>query len=54
MDVRRTHPRGGLLFGDFLLAKQEKVTRAHGKRAEKDRDVGVPPGNQKWFPPSPG
>src|SRR5574337_2130647 len=39
MDARRARPRGGLLFGDFLLATQEKVTRAPGRRAEKDRDV---------------
>jgi hypothetical protein len=30
MDVRRTCSRGGLLFGDFLLATQEKVTRPPG------------------------
>ena len=36
MDGRKTQRRGGLLFGDFLLATQEKVTRAPGKRAEKD------------------
>src|SRR6185437_11425817 len=39
MDVLRTCSRGGLLFGDFLLAMQEKVTRAPGRRAEKDMDV---------------
>src|SRR5574337_1287531 len=39
MDARRARPRGGLLFGDFLLATQEKVTRAPGRRAEKDSDV---------------
>jgi hypothetical protein len=39
MDVRRARPRGGLLFGDFLLATQEKVTRAPGRRAEK---TGMP------------
>ena len=38
-DVLRTCSRGGLLFGDFLLATQEKVTRARGTRAEKDMDV---------------
>src|SRR6185312_10781531 len=41
MDVRRARPRGGLLFGDFLLAMQEKVTRPPGRRTERDRDVGV-------------
>jgi len=35
MDVRRTCSRGGLLFGDFLLATQEKVTRPPGRRTEK-------------------
>jgi hypothetical protein len=35
MDVRRAHPRGGLLFGDFLLATQEKVTRAPGGARKK-------------------
>jgi hypothetical protein len=38
-DVRRACSRGGLLFGDFLLAKQEKVARAPGRGAEQDRDV---------------
>ena len=38
-DVLRTGSRGGLLFDDFLLAKQEKVTRAPGRGAEQDRDV---------------
>ena len=38
-DVRRTCSRGGLLFGDFLLATQEKVTRPPGRRKENDRDV---------------
>jgi len=40
-DVLRTCSRGGLLFGDFLLAKQEKVTRAPGRGTEKDTDVEV-------------
>ena len=40
-DVRRTCSRGGLLFGDFLLATQEKVTRAPGRGAEKDMDVAT-------------
>jgi hypothetical protein len=35
MDVRRARPRGGLLFGDFLLATQEKVTRAVGRRGKR-------------------
>lgn len=39
MEGRKTQHRGGLLFGDFLLAKQEKVTRARGTRTEKDMDV---------------
>ena len=34
-DVLRTCSRGGLLFGDFLLAKQEKVTRAPGRARKK-------------------
>jgi hypothetical protein len=38
-DVLRTGSRCGLLFGDFLLARQEKVTRARGTRAEQDKDV---------------
>ena len=38
-DVLGTGSRGGLLFGDFLLAKQEKVTRARGTRADQDKDV---------------
>ena len=37
--MRRACSRGGLLFGDFLLAKQEKVTRAPGRGAEQNRDV---------------
>src|SRR6185437_6103643 len=41
MDGRKAWRRGGFLFGDFLLATQEKVTRAPGRRAEKDRDVVV-------------
>ncbi|MDE2224472.1 MAG: hypothetical protein KGJ46_04265, partial [Xanthomonadaceae bacterium] len=39
MDGRKTQHRGGLLFGDFLLATQEKVTRVRGTRTEKDMDV---------------
>ena len=39
---RKAWRRGGLLFGDFLLAAQEKVTRARGTRTEQDRDV-IPP-----------
>src|SRR4051812_16990711 len=31
--------RGCVLFGYFLLHKQEKVTRPPGRRAEKHRDV---------------
>src|SRR5690348_15674886 len=42
MDGRKAQHRGGLLFGDFLLATQEKVTRAPGRRAEKGRDAGPP------------
>ena len=42
MDGRKAQHRGGLLFGDFLLATQEKVTRARGRRAERDTDVGLP------------
>ena len=34
-DVLRTCSRGGLLFGDFLLATQEKVTRAPGGARKK-------------------
>jgi len=52
MDEKTQH-RGGLLFGDFLLATQEKVTRAPGRRAEKDRDVAHPlPATSKWIPGS--
>jgi hypothetical protein len=40
MDVLRTCSRGGLLFGAFLLATQEKVTRAP-EGAEKDMDVNA-------------
>src|SRR6185437_12445450 len=40
MDGRKAWRRGGLLFGDVLLATQEKATCACGMRAEKDRDVG--------------
>ena len=40
-DARRACSRGGLLFGNFLLATQEKVTRAPRRRAEKDMDVEV-------------
>jgi hypothetical protein len=40
MDGRRACSRGGLLFRALLLAKQEEGTRAHGMRAEKDKDVG--------------
>ena len=39
MDGRKTQHRGGLLFGNFLLATQEKVTRVRGTRTEKDMDV---------------
>ena len=39
MGGRKTQRRGGLLFGDFLLATQEKVTRARGTRTEKDGDL---------------
>ena len=38
-DVRRTCLRGGLLFGDFLLATQENVTRPPSGRTENDRNV---------------
>src|SRR4051812_21904593 len=36
---RRPRPRGCVLFGYFLLHKQEKVTRPPGWRAEKHTDV---------------
>jgi hypothetical protein len=39
MEGRKTQHRGGLSLGDFSLAKQREVTRAPGRRAEKDRDV---------------
>ena len=39
MDVLRTCSRGGLLYGDFLLTTQEKVTRAPGMGTEKNRDA---------------
>src|SRR6185437_10810620 len=53
MDGRKTQRRGGLLFGDFLLATQEKVTRAPGRRAGKDKDVVHPlPATSRWIPDS--
>jgi len=51
MDVLKTCSRGGLLFGDFLLAKQEKVTRAPGRGAEQDRDVEPNPQHLRKFAP---
>ena len=50
MDVRRARPRGGLSLGDFSLAKQREVTRAHGRRAEKDRDVDPRDKQSHWVP----
>jgi hypothetical protein len=38
-DVLRTGSRGGLLFGDFLLAMHVKVTRSPGRGAEQDMEV---------------
>ncbi|MGH8215569.1 MAG: hypothetical protein ACREPZ_07745 [Rhodanobacteraceae bacterium] len=38
---RRVGGSGGLLFGGFLLARQEKVTRARGMRTEEDKDIVV-------------
>src|SRR3954467_15610833 len=37
--LRRARHRGCVLFGYFLLHKQEKVTRPPGRRAEKHTDV---------------
>ena len=36
---RRRRTRGALLFGYFLVGKQEKVTRSPGMASEKHRDV---------------
>ena len=38
-DARRPRPRGCVLFGYFLLHKQEKVTRPPGWRTKNHRDV---------------
>ncbi|WIG56634.1 MAG: hypothetical protein OJF61_002422 [Rhodanobacteraceae bacterium] len=43
MNGRKAQHRGGLSLGDFSLAKQREVTRAPGRGAEKDKDVGIPP-----------
>ena len=51
-DGRKTQHRGGLLFGNFLLATQEKVTRPPGRRTEKDRDVELE--TSREYVPSPG
>ena len=52
MDGRKTQHRGGLSLGDFSLAKQREVTRARGRRAEQDMDVGPNSQQLRKLPPS--
>jgi len=53
--ARRARLPGGVLFGYFLLHKQEKVTRSHG--CERKNEGMRPPANQEqrhWIPASAG